>query len=246
MLIKNNLERDFILRNYETDFLQRIRPSAILGYFQETAGQHSEEMGMGFAKLAEEDYFWVLSKIYVQIERRPQFMDKVRVETWPHAPNKAIFERSFTLSDEKGVAMRAFSRWCILKKSGRIVPASLVSQPDMEYRQEHSILFDDWRIPSVERKGEPDFSLRVANSEYDLNRHVNNIKYADYVFNCFSVRELEEHELRSFQIHYVKQSHEGDVLSFYRQEIEPGVFAVEGFKNMDETVISARVCFDRV
>ena len=44
MQVNSKLEREFVLRNYETDFLQRIRPSAILGYFQETAGQHSEEM----------------------------------------------------------------------------------------------------------------------------------------------------------------------------------------------------------
>ena len=34
-------------------------------------------------------------------------------------------------------------------------------------------------------QGAPAFSLRIANSEYDLNGHVSNIKYADYIFNCF-------------------------------------------------------------
>ena len=71
MEVKNVLEREFVLRNYETDFAGRIKPSAILGFFQETAGDHSQAMGMGNVDLAKHGFFWVLSKIYVSIERRP-------------------------------------------------------------------------------------------------------------------------------------------------------------------------------
>lgn len=57
MKASNKLERNFTIRNYETDFAQKLKPSAVLGYFQETAGDHSEEMGLGFAKLAQEGHF---------------------------------------------------------------------------------------------------------------------------------------------------------------------------------------------
>ena len=46
MKASSSLQREFILRNYETDFMQRIKPSSVLGFFQETAGDHSEEMGL--------------------------------------------------------------------------------------------------------------------------------------------------------------------------------------------------------
>ena len=71
MKASNKISRKFTLRNYETDFDQKLKPSALLGYFQETAGDHSEEMGLGFAKLAGEGRFWVLSKIYVEVDKRP-------------------------------------------------------------------------------------------------------------------------------------------------------------------------------
>ena len=90
MKASNKISRKFTLRNYETDFDQKLKPSALLGYFQETAGDHSEEMGLGFAKLAGEGRFWVLSKIYVEVDSRPSFRDEITVETWPHVPNKAI------------------------------------------------------------------------------------------------------------------------------------------------------------
>ena len=244
MNVENRLENSYAVRSYETDFRQRIRPSAILGLFQEIAGDHSQAMGLGFQKLGEAGRFWVLSKIYVSVRRRPVSGETVRVATWPHAPNKAIYERSFSISDQAGNRLLgAESRWCILEKSGRIVPCSRVEQPIVDFCEDRCLDDVDWQIAPVEKRGVPQFALTIANSEYDLNRHVNNIKYADYIFNCFTVRELEELQLRSFQLHYIKQSFEGDRLEFFREEKSPGIFSVEGVRNGTETVVAAQIRF---
>ena len=149
MKASSSLQREFVLRNYETDFMQRIKPSSVLGFFQETAGDHSEEMGLGYKSLAEKGCFWVLSKIYVEVVRRPVYGEKIKVVTWPHEPNKAIYERSFLLEDGAGAAMRAYSRWCILQTSGRILPCSRIEQPEIDFREEKSVVFDDWAIPEL-------------------------------------------------------------------------------------------------
>ena len=246
MKASNKISRKFTLRNYETDFDQKLKPSALLGYFQETAGDHSEEMGLGFAKLAGEGRFWVLSKIYVEVDKRPSFRDEITVETWPHVPNKAIYERSFSVRGSAGESLlRAFSRWCILDaKNGRIVPCAKIDQPEIDFIGEHAADCADWRVVTVCEKTIPAFSLKIANSEYDLNNHVNNIKYADYIFNCFSVEELRARRLKAFQIHYSRQSHENDVLEFYREETGDGEFIIEGIKNGSEQVIAAKVWFE--
>ncbi len=241
---RNIIEERLKIRNYQTDFAQKLRPSAILGLFQEIAAEHSEEMGFGHSVLKKNGMFWVLSKMYVQIEVLPSYTDEITVKTWPHSPNKAIFERSFSVEDNEGRRLiSAFSRWCILSGGGRIVPASRVPCGVSRFVEERSVTFEDWIVPDIAEKTMPAFSLKIANSEYDLNQHVNNIKYADYIFNCFSVAELSAMRLKNFQIHYVKQSHENDVLDFYRREISAGVFVVEGVKNAAETVVTAKITF---
>ena len=48
---RNIIEERLKIRNYQTDFAQKLRPSAILGLFQEIAAEHSEEMGFGHSVL---------------------------------------------------------------------------------------------------------------------------------------------------------------------------------------------------
>ena len=102
----------------------------------------------------------------------------------------AIFERSFLVFKNNEPRVRALSRWCLLDSvTGRIAPASAINQKTERFIEERPVDFCDWRIPFVEDKIEPAFTLKIAHAEYDLNYHVNNIKYADYVFNCFSIEE---------------------------------------------------------
>ena len=239
---EKSLRTETVLKNYETDFRREIKPSAILALFQEIAAAHAGLIGMGDGELRAQDMHWVLSKIFVKIERRPVCGEKLAVVTWPHAPNKAIFERSFCVEGEGGERLiSAFSRWCILNGKGRIVPASRVPCKLESFFEEHAADADGGEWEGCARIA-PAFSVKVAYSEIDLNRHVNNVKYADHLFDCFSLRELEGYSLRDFQIHYVRQSVERDVLDFYRQEVTPGEFSVEGVRN-GETAVAARIRF---
>ena len=92
--------------------------------------------------------------------------------------------------------------------------------------------------------GELKFSLTIANSEYDHNMHVNNTRYADYCFNCFSVAELAERRLKQFSISYLKQCKEGENLKFYRKEQEVGCYLVHGFNELGEIVVQSLIVFE--
>ena len=74
--------------------------------------------------------------------------------------------------------------------------------------------------------------------------HVNNTRYADYCMNCFSIQELSLWRLRKFSIAYVKQTKEGDVLTYYRKRAEDGGFLVQGFNQLGETVTQAILYFE--
>lgn len=208
---------------------------------------HAASLGLGEFDLRPRGYFWVLNKIYVEVDRLPKWMDAVKLHTFPHSPASVIYERSFRMTDEKGESLvRAVSRWCILNMNGRIMPSSRVKFPeDCEFIEERPVSnVPDWTIPISDARDNPAFEITIGNSEYDQNMHVNNIHYADYLFNCFPAEELKAKRIRSFQLHYIKQSHEGDRLSFFKEEIAPGSYVLVGVKNGGESVVASRITLE--
>ena len=103
-----------------------------------------------------------------------------------------------------------------------------------------------WKIPQfLKEEGELKFTLTIANSEYDHNMHVNNTKYADYCFNCFTVNELAKKKLKRFSISYVKQCKEGDTLHFYLKAAEDkGLYYIQGYNHLEELVVQSSILFE--
>ena len=235
---------EYLIRSFDTDCNFNLKPSAILGCFQESAGMHAEDLGVGEFDLRPRGLFWVLNKIYVEVDRLPRWRETVTVFTFPHVPSAVIYERSFRMTDANGESLvRAVSRWAVLNTAGRIMPSSRVQFPeDCEFIGERPVReTPDWTIPIPDRRDAPAFEITIGNSEYDQNMHVNNIHYADYLFNCFPAEELKKRRIRSFQLHYIRMSHEGDTLRFYREETAPGDFTLVGVKNGAEEVVASRI-----
>jgi acyl-ACP thioesterase len=74
--------------------------------------------------------------------------------------------------------------------------------------------------------------------------HVNNTRYADYCFNCFSIAELAEKKLKRFSISYLKQCKEGETLYFYRKQQEDGSYLAHGFNGEGELVTQSLIVFE--
>ena len=60
----------------------------------------------------------------------------------------------------------------------------------------------------------------------DINGHINSVKYIEHVLDLWSIDWYKEHRLKRFEIAYVAEAHEGDKLSFYREQTGEGEYCV--------------------
>lgn len=239
--------RSFQVKYCEADFKDELKTSIALSYMEEAACSSADELGFGYQFVKPRGYAFMVTNVCCEFLRPVKLGETVTVKTWPLPPSYAVFGREYQfLSSEGEILLNASSRWCLIDLSkGKILPSKMIEGQDYStYNTAKTIEGVQWKIPTFPlEEGELRFAFTVANSEYDHNMHVNNTRYADYCFNCFSVEELAKKRLLKFSVSYIKQCKEGETLRFYRKK-EDGAYLVQGVNGQDETVFSARVIFE--
>lgn len=237
--------REFDVRYCDVDFKDELKPSAMLAYFEEAACSSADELGFGYETLKPRGYTFMLTNIRCRIYRPVPLEEHVLVKTWPTPPSYVVFGREYKILSRTGeVFADATSRWCLVDLStGKVLRSNVFPDQDYStYNPARALDVNRWKLPQYSREeGEERFCLTIANSEYDHNMHVNNTRYADYCFNCFSLEELSKRKVEEFSLNYLRQCKEGDRLRFVRKRSE-NAFLVEGF-NGEETAVQSEIVF---
>lgn len=178
--------------------------------FQEAAGNHAQHLGAGYSALVEEKLFWALSRIRVEILRMPKWGDEIHIETWPCRLVGPFFRRDFIFyNDHNEVICRGVSGWLLISTENM--------RPQRADRLSFELPFNQGKYAlesfpdRINGKAElPVFSKKILYNEIDVNNHVNNTRYLDWVMDCFDSNFYLAHELKSFSLEFLSEMHWGD------------------------------------
>lgn len=197
------------LYNSKFDTNEKLTAKAILEIFQDVAGIHAEEIGVGYVAMLEKNLYWVLSRVKFDILTMPQPNQEVIVETWPHEKGRIDFDRDFKVSSLDGeVLIIGTSKWCVINTETR----SLERTDNVVYNGECCLdvnyhdRFLKINLPQTELKSV--FEYSVTFSDLDHNKHMNNTNYANLVANA-----AENKDFSHFEINFLNECLIGDILN---------------------------------
>lgn len=239
--------KKFQVKYCEADFKDELKISTVLSYLEEVACSSADELGFGYDFVKAKGFAFMVTNVCCEFLRPVALGEIVTVKTWPTPPSYVVFGREYRfLSEKEEILMNASSRWCLIDmKSGKLLQSKAIDNQDYStYNTAKALDGVNWKIPAFRaEEGELRYTMTVANSEYDHNMHVNNTRYADYLFNCFSIAELKDRRLSRFAISYIKQCKEGETLRFYRKKETDDGYLTQGFNETGELVVQARIVF---
>ena len=227
------------VRYSECDETGKLSLVGVMNYLQDCSTFHSEDIDRGFKQLTSEGYAWVLATWQIQVDRLPQFGEKICVGTWSYQMKGLQASRSFVINDADGATIvKADSTWYLMDiKEGKAarVPESesiyITGEPRVD-------LPPTPRKIALEGNAVDGPAILVSQQHLDTNKHVNNAQYVLMAVDTL-VALGYSHKLRRIVVQYRSQAHLGDTITPQVYTDETGFSVV--LKDAENSTIFATV-----
>ncbi len=232
-------QKEYTLRAGDFDKYNQIKPSAVLDLFQDAAGQHAEQLGVGFNSMLKRNFLWVVTRIKFEIITAPKRYQTVLIKTWPLEPNRLNYRREYCIEDLDGNRLiKGSSEWVVLHSTER----KFLSVPDLypfsdNFYDEKMFEGKIGKIHNFESDSQV-YKVVPSFCELDINGHVNNIKYADFALDA--VKPQESELIKTFQIDYRKEVLDGTTLNI-RYLKSDGNVLVKGDNDLGDTMFACKI-----
>ncbi|MDR1887131.1 MAG: hypothetical protein LBQ70_04370 [Prevotellaceae bacterium] len=231
---------EYQVNSYFTDLKRQLSLPALFCLLQESAWKHAESHNFGWEALSAENSFWVLARIKVCIDGYPRWKDSVAVETWSKEPDAIMAYRDFEVfSHDSRKLMSATSSWLILdmesRKPRRISPmkhlfpescgrTAIDTRP--EKLPQHKVRAGDY-VPNT-----------VPYSAIDINGHVNNTSYIQWITDSFPFDYIMTHDVYDIEINFLQEATANQQYYVIVEEILPDEYLCSVARHPDNREFS--------
>ena len=198
----------------DADGSGRLKASSVFNHIQNLAAIHAESLGAGIEQILKLGMFWVLSWARLEFARFPMFGDELSAKTWPKCRYKLFSIRDFLFLDKNGdVFCRATTAWLLVDLKTKRAKSAMCLPSGIPYQEgEHALCCYPERLDSP-----PDcttlFTRLIRYSDLDVNRHVNNARYTEYLMDCYGEEHHRKQQIRSLTIAFVAEAKYGDEIA---------------------------------
>lgn len=195
------------VRSYEVDCHHRLSVLALFNFMQEAASRHAEALGVSIQQLLAENHTWLLSRLKIKIAALPDWKDQIKISTWPSGAQRLFALRDFKLHDKDNQTVaEAVSAWLVLDVAKRR-PVRIEPFIDRLKPLEGDHILPDTldKLPSLKsRTHEKKFVVRYR--DLDINQHVNNASFVEWLVESIPIRILNISELAELEINFMAEA----------------------------------------
>jgi acyl-ACP thioesterase len=208
---------EYKIHSYEVDTKGQATIPFLCQFMQESAWHHAEHLGVGYAALREKNSAWVLSRQWVAIDTFPRWGDTIQIHTWPTGRERLFWYRDFKILDGQANPIgRATTAWLVIDLTRRRPQRSDIIDLNLPGDAERMFPRRPGKITSPNH-GKVGHSTRVGFRDLDVNQHVNNIRYIDWILDAFDLGFHEAHSLQELEINYMAEAAYGDEVSVVQE-----------------------------
>ncbi|HFI0065859.1 TPA: acyl-ACP thioesterase domain-containing protein [Streptococcus suis] len=204
------------------DVKQAVKLPDLISYCLGLSGRQSEELGRSDLYVFQEfGLIWVVTDYELTIQGLPKYNETITIKTEAVAYNKFFCHRMFYIYDEAGNLLLDILCYFVLidfeSRKVAPVPEALIApyQSEQVKKLTRSPKYQFLENPSVQ-----EFPVRYF--DLDMNGHVNNGKYLEWMYEALGYDFLLCHVPKKIQLKYLKEVEATSLVSS-RMVVEAGV-----------------------
>jgi acyl-CoA thioesterase FadM len=170
---------------------------------------------------------WVFVRNRIEMPQPLAWMDKYTATSYISSFSKIRLYIDTVLQKADGsIALKSRLELCAVDlETGKIRKSESVGVGEKTPAEEP--MFEIAYTKEKPVRGDLIDEITVRSADIDYCHHTNNVAYVRYFVNQTGVDELIKHPVRTIEVQYAAQTHEGDKLSVYRCSSENEAFVIE-------------------
>lgn len=234
-------EKQYEIRYFETNQYGEASPVTILTLLEEAAADHCLSINYSLCDLMKQNIGWVLLAGYMQMERYPFYKEKITIKTWLSKYSTIRGVRENIIFDAQGnIIGRAKGLWLFFDTKKR-KPVKIFEdiRKKWSYYPEESIEND------IREKIEPIQSAKYSNKfrvrrfDIDSNKHVNNIRYLQWLLESIPSQVIDHYSLYKIDGRFTAEAQDGHRLKSLTEYDNDDNNFVHTIKDLDNEKVCA-------
>ena len=219
----NTFTYSFDVKLSQCDAGGKLGMAQCFDLFSDASTRHTDLLGAGLNELHKVGKFWMVTKTVVKAVRMPSLSEEVSLSTWASKPSHVTYDRNYCIMSGDEPLVLGKSEWtCIAFDTGRFTRLNKVFPEDLGFPEEQAVPEPFEKIEDEGFSEQPYAAHRICFTDLDMNRHMNNARYAYAVMDTFGSQELKDVPVKFMQIIYKAQAREGDLLEFTKRQNPDG------------------------
>jgi medium-chain acyl-[acyl-carrier-protein] hydrolase len=217
---------------------KRLGLYGLLNLFQDTAWIHATHLGHGHEAMLKEGTAWILTRQKMQMDQWPHWGDEIKLNTWIRPIKGPLAIRDFEIFSHDKKIGECTTQWLMMNLSTRKPADKTLSLPSEEVKSYGHVSLEASRI-QLQSSLKEFAQFHVRNSDLDMNGHVNNTRYAQWVLDSISVDTHQHYVLKEYEVNFIAETKLGDVITVFGGKIDDDKFQFQGLRSSDQKVVFA-------
>ncbi len=224
----NTFKKDFT-------FTHRFTLTDLLLCLQDVAIDHAEVMGVGYSNMIKTQMFWVLSRQKIIMSAWPASFN-LTVVTWSRPLKGISATRDFEIYCDEEKIGECSTRWMVLDAINRRPAKPVIDFEKVVTRQDSHLSFDAEKV-DILMNGTELRKHQVMVSDLDINNHVNNTKYTEWILEAYQTQNEMSRPL-VYEINFLSETHLDDLVSIqYKKEGPEAKIIFQGVNELNSQVL---------